>query len=298
MSLATRNGGGPINPIAAYEDEGREVQVQPVSAYGTAIRSEIESQVAVAKRNPRSIKRFLDTATTIATINPTVAKSCIYALERWDGKEQKKKVINGPSVRLAEIMSSCYQNLRVQTQVVDMDDRFVTVIGTCLDTENNIGVSIEVKRRITNKDGKTYSEDMIAVTTAAASSIARRNAIFAVIPNAFRDVVYQAAKEVACGRGESFEDTRNQWIDYFIGLGIGLPRILAALDVRGADDITMEHLATFIGLDNRYREGEDIQALFPIVETVKPAASKTSEVADKLKAKPEVKPQREPGNEG
>ena len=111
-------------------------------------------------------------------------------------------------------------------------------------------------------------------------------------------MVFEAAKEVACGRGESFEQTRNQWLDYFVGLGIGLPRILAAIDVRGADDITMEHVAVFMGLDNRYREGEDIQALFPIVEAAKPAASKTSEVADKLKAKPEVKPQREPGDEG
>ena len=291
MSLATRNG-GPINPIAAYEDEGREVQVQPVSAYGTAIRSEIESQVAVAKRNPRSIKRFLDTAITTATINPAVAKSCMYSLPRG-GKQ-----VSGPSIRLAEIMSSSYQNLRIQTQVVDVDDRFVTVVGTCLDTENNIGVSIEVKRRITDKNGRVYNEDMIQVTAAAASAIARRNAIFAVIPNAFRDVVFEAAKEVACGRGESFEQTRNQWLDYFVGLGIGLPRILAAIDVRGADDITMEHVAVFMGLDNRYREGEDIQALFPIVEAAKPAASKTSEVADKLKAKPEVKPQREPGDEG
>ena len=292
MSLATRNGGGPINPIAAYEDEGREVQVQPVSAYGTAIRSEIESQVAVAKRNPRSIKRFLDTAITTATINSAVAKSCMYSLPRG-GKQ-----VSGPSIRLAEIMSSSYQNLRIQTQVVDVDDRFVTVVGTCLDTENNIGVSIEVKRRITDKNGRVYNEDMIQVTAAAASAIARRNAIFAVIPNAFRDVVFEAAKEVACGRGESFEQTRNQWLDYFVGLGIGLPRILAAIDVRGADDITMEHVAVFMGLDNRYREGEDIQALFPIVETAKPAGSKTSEVADKLKAKPEVKPQREPGDEG
>ena len=290
MSLATRN--GSHNPIATYDDEPREIQIQPVTAYGTAIRSEIESQVSVAKRNPRSIKRFLDTATTVATINPTVAKSCIYSVPRG-GKQ-----VSGPSVRLAEIMQSAYQNLRVQTQVVDVDDRFITVVGTCLDTENNIGVSIEVKRRITDKNGRTYSDDMIQVTAAAASAIARRNAIFAVIPNAFREIVFEAAKDVACGRGESFEQTRDQWIEYFGGIGVGLPRILAALDVRGVADITMEHIATFIGIDNRLRDGEDLQSLFPVVDPVKPAASKTSDLTDKLRAKTDAKPQREPGDEG
>ncbi len=290
MSLALRQTGG----LAEIEDEGREVDVVPASTYGTIIRSEIEAQVATAHRYPRSIRKFKDTAVALATLSRAVAESCIYALPRGG------KTINGPSVRLAEILASCYGNLRVLTRVTDQDDRHVTVTATCLDTENNYGVSIEVKRRVTDRNGKTYNDDMIAVTIAAATSIAYRNAVFKVIPNAFRDVVYAEAKHVAAGKGDDFASTRDGWLAYFADHGIPAERVFDGLGVRGADDMTLEHVTTLIGIYNRIEDGSmtAAQAFPATVQAPAPAeGSKSQQLAAKLKGTGRDQPP-EPGSDG
>lgn len=292
MSLAIRNGGINGNALAELEGEGREVDMPPASSYGVAIRSEIEAQVAVAHQYKRSIRKFRDDATAMATLTQAVAKSCIYALPRGG------KTINGPSVRLAEILAASYGNIRVQTRVTDQDDRFVTVTATCLDTEKNYGVSIEVKRRITDKHGRTYNEDMIAVTIAAASSIAYRNAVFRVIPNAFRDVIYQEAVAVSLGNAADFEATRDGWIGYFVDQRIPADRVFAALGVKGAEDMTVEHVATLVGIDNRLRDGSmTLAQAFPTGEPAAPAeGTKSQLLAAKLKGASVEAP--EPGSAG
>ena len=76
----------------------------------------------------------------------------------------------------------------------------ITAQAICHDLETNLAVSKEVKRRITNKYGKTYSEDMQVVTGNAASSIAFRNAVLAVIPKAVTKRIINEVKKVALGQ--------------------------------------------------------------------------------------------------
>lgn len=285
MSLATLNSKTEL--MGQGFDEDGSSQSFPVPAMSGAIRSEIEAQVAVAHRYPRSIKNFLDDAISFATRNERIAKACIYAVPRGS------KMLNGPSVRLAEIMASCYGNMRVETFITEIDSRFVTVKGVCLDTQKNYGRGVEVKRRITDSKGKTYSEDMIAVTTAAASAIASRNAIFAVIPNAFRDEVYEAVQQVAIGKGQSFSDVRDGWLTHFNTMGVTTPRILEVLGVRGIEDMTFDHTATLLGIDNRINDGASINEMFPLpAAPVDPTKSKSADIAAKLKGQPE------PGSQG
>jgi len=292
MSLATRQ---PA-VLAEYEeldDSSRETEIVNPSSLGAIVRSEIEAQVATARRYPRSIKRFLDKALSQVNAHKSIAEKCIYALERWDAKEQKKKIINGPSVRMAEILASCYGNLRCQTRIASIDDRFIKVEASCLDTENNVGISQEVQRRITTAAGKTFNEDMIAVTANAAMSIALRNAIFRVIPVAYRDIIYHEAKQVASGRAASFAETRDDLVSQIAGMGVPLDRLLSAIEAKSIDDMDAEHVATMQGILNKIEDGATVAEMFPLpLAPADPSKSKSANIAAKLKGQPE------PGSQG
>ena len=134
-------------------------------------RSEIDQQIATARRYPRSIKRFRDEALQMVTLSESVAEQCIYALPR-DGK-----TIEGPSARFAEVVASAWGNCRAGARVINDAGEFVTAQGVFHDLERNVAITYEVQRRITDKHGKRYKADMIGVTANAACSIALRNAI-------------------------------------------------------------------------------------------------------------------------
>lgn len=142
-------------------------------------RSEIEQQIATARRFPRSIKRFRDESMQMVTLSESVAEQCIYALPR-DGK-----TIEGPSARFAEVIASAWGNCRAGARVVDDKGEFVVSQGVFHDLERNVAITYEVQRRITNKKGQRFSADMIGVTANAACSIALRNAILKGVPKAF-----------------------------------------------------------------------------------------------------------------
>ncbi|MGL5914163.1 MAG: hypothetical protein ACRCZB_08355, partial [Bacteroidales bacterium] len=135
-------------------------------------RAEVDMQIATAKTYPRELPRVLNQIETYATMDTETAEDCFYALRR--GRGDDNNVIEGVSVRLAEIIAGAWGNLRVQTRIIGNDGRTVTCQGLCHDLETNLAVSVEVKRRITDRNGKTFSEDMQVVTGNAASAIAFR----------------------------------------------------------------------------------------------------------------------------
>ena len=152
-------------------DEGREVVSTDAGTVALLNRSEIDMQISTAKKWPRSIKRFRDEALQMVTLNDQIAAECIYSLPR-DGK-----VVEGPSARFGEIAASAWGNCRAGARVVSDQGDFVTAQGVFHDLERNVAITYEVQRRITGKNGRRYSADMIGVTGNAASSIALRSAI-------------------------------------------------------------------------------------------------------------------------
>src|SRR5262245_11187920 len=142
-------------------------------------RSEIDIQIATARKYPRSLLKFKNDAEAMACLDEETASSCFYALKRAE------KPIEGPSVRLAEIVASAWGNLRSGARIIAEDEKFVVAQGACHDLEKNVAFQVEVRRRITDKNGRRYSDDMITTTCNAACSIALRNAIFKAIPGAY-----------------------------------------------------------------------------------------------------------------
>jgi len=155
-------------------------------------KAQIDIQVATAKQYPRNIKRSVDNAIAIVTMDPQTAATCNYSLPRGG------KTISGPSVHLATILSQVWGNLRVESKVVDVSATQITSQAVCFDLENNLAIKVEVKRSIMTRSGR-MNEDMQTVTGNAANSIAFRNAVLKVIPKGVVDKVYNAAKDTITG---------------------------------------------------------------------------------------------------
>lgn len=237
------------NETAAAE-EVQQVQAPEAGVLTAISRAELDQQITTARAYPRSLKRFVDECLSMATLNESVAAACFYALPR-DGK-----TIDGPSARLAEIVASAWGNCRAGARVVDEGSEFITAQGVFHDLERNVQVTMEVRRRITDKRGRRYSADMIGVTGNAACSIALRNAVFRGIPRAFWEDIYVAARRAAVGDAETLVAKRDKAIQHFAKMGVAQDAVLAVLEVRGVEDIDLEKLATLRGLATAIKDGD------------------------------------------
>jgi len=236
--------------LQVIEPEKVEVlQVNNADSLAALNRSEIDVQIATAKQYPRNLAQVLKNIETLATMDEETAGQCFYILKRQD------KRIEGPSVRMAEIIASSWGNIRLQARIIANDGKMITAQGICHDLESNYAVSSEVKRRITDKHGKTYSEDMQVVTGNAACAIAMRNALFKVVPAALVKKVIAKAKLVSLGKANSLEESRQKMLDYFKKLGVEDKNIFDYLSISKVDEIDTDMLVELRGLANAIKEG-------------------------------------------
>jgi hypothetical protein len=237
-------------------EEDIETEVGTISEMGGSLalqavdKAAIDVQIATAKAYPRSVDKALKEALTLATLDEETAASMFYALPR------SGKTIEGPSARLAEVMAYSWGNLRVDADIIAEDRTHVTAMGTCFDLEKNVAVRVRVKRRITDKRGKRYNEDMIGVTSNAAVSIALRNCVFKVIPAALVRRIYADARTASLGQGGTITQKRQKALDWFGKLGVKEEEVFQVLGVRGMDDIGEDQLITLRGLVTAIQDGE------------------------------------------
>lgn len=277
----------------ALEGELMEREVEGGNALMAINASEINQQIATAKRYPRSIKEFVREATEMVSMNQTVAQECMYSLKRGSGGDSK--VIEGPSARMAEIVASAWGNCRAGARVISEDDRFVTAQGAFIDLQRNVAITYEVKRRITDRQGRKYSDDMIGVTANAACSIALRNAVFKGVPKAFWQEIYRVARQTAIGDAKTLGTRRSDMLAAFAKMGVEKEKVFAYLEVKGIEDVSLDHLGLMLGVFQAIRDGETtIDETF----TAPTAGGKVGEssVGDKFgKGK---KPEAETGEQG
>jgi hypothetical protein len=262
----------------------QELIVMEPTAIEAQTRGEIDIQISTAKSYPRSIKRFKQTALTMATIDEETAASMFYRLPRGG------KSIEGPSARLAEIVSGAWGNLRAEARVIETGKSHITARGMAWDLETNVATSVEVRRRITNRAGKRFDEDMIGVTANAACSIALRNAVFKVVPMAYVKEIFAKAKAIAIGDGSTLDDRREKMIAAFGAMGVETKSILAFLEVEGIEDIGLKHLEDLIGIHTAIADGD----LSPS-EAFKVQPAKKEAVKAKVKVAKETDGKEAPG---
>lgn len=245
------------------ENSESAMAVVSESALSLITKAEIDVAISTAKAFPRSLKVFLDKAKSMASISEEVAASCNYALPRGG------KSLEGPSVRLAEIVCACYGNIRAGARVIANDGKTITAQGICHDLETNNSVTVEVRRSILDKFGKPYREDMQVVTGNAACAIAYRNAVFKVVPSALVAEVYDMAKDVAKGTQETLPARRDKAVKYFKDQGITEKQICEALEVKKIEDIDLEKLGVLRGFVSAIKNGEStVKEIFDPVQPI------------------------------
>lgn len=217
-------------------------------------RAAIDVQIATAKKYPRVLSSVKQNMLSFATLDEETAASCFFTLPGRKGGDGKP--IQGPSIRMAEIAISCFQNLRAGARVIADDGKQITAQGVCHDLQNNVCISVEIKRRVTKQNGARYSDDMVVMTGNAACAIALRNATFKVVPLALVRPVYEAAKRTAIGDSKTLVERRSLAVDHFIKMGIAKEKIFAAIQVKSIEDITLEHLETLQGFRTAIKDGE------------------------------------------
>jgi len=226
-------------------------------------KAQIDVQISTAKAYPRNIKRAVENSIAIATMDVATAGTCTYALPRGGKK------VTGPSVNLAKIIAQNWGNLRIETKVIDVDKTTVTSQAIAFDLETNIAIKVEVKRSILqneNVNGKPtgrkvrMNEDMIVVTGNAGNSIALRNAVFAIIPKAVTDRVYNEALKTITG--DLSDETklikkRKQVVD---GLKdtykVTEAEILQAVGKAAIEHLQPDDIAVLIGIGTSIKEGD------------------------------------------
>lgn len=224
-------------------------------------RAEVDIQVETAKRwpahsTPDQIAAALRKAEAFALVDSETAESCFYRLER-QGKNGERTVIEGPSVRLAEIIAASWGNLRIATQIVGNDGRFITARGACHDLESNVAQIVETRRGITTSKGYTFSADMQTVTGNAAAAIARRNAILAVIPAAVFKPLYGRIREFVLGEvTNDLENRRAKMLRTFATAGVTREMILEYLGVPDISGVDAEMMTRLVGVWNAIRDGQ------------------------------------------
>ena len=242
------------------EETGTDLVVREGSADSlTQInQAEISTMISTAKRFPRSVVLFQRKLLELATLDEETATSMLYSLPRGG------KPIEGPSIRLAEAAASSWGNLHYGARVIGADDKWVHAQGVAWDLETNNRVFIEVSRRITDKYGRRYNDDMIGVTAQAAVSIALRNAVFRVIPLALVKPAYEEARLTAIGKAMTMEQRRAKALELFAKMGVTQDRILASMGRKGVEDLTVEDLMELRGLFTAIKDGQTtIEEAFP-----------------------------------
>jgi len=237
-------------------------------------KAAIDMQISTAKHYPRNIKRSVDDALAIVTMDKETAQTCTYSVPRGG------KTISGPSVHLAKILAQVWGNLRIEAKVVSIDAKHTTSEAVCFDLEKNIAIKTQVKRSIVGKYGR-FNDDMITVTGNAANSIALRNAILSVIPKAVVDKVYNASKQTITGDlsdKNKLIAKRKQVFDAFKDTyGITEKEVLGVLGKAAIDHVTSDDLVVLIGIGTAIKDG-DISVENAFKKGGKGADEKLSEV--------------------
>jgi hypothetical protein len=227
-----------------------EVEVYSQNPVEMSSRADVDIQIVTAKKYPRDPATAGRNMVKMATIDETVAAQCFYSLPRG-GKE-----IRGPSVRLAEIALSSWGNCRVSSGIIATEPNFVVAEAVGWDLESNVGVKTQCRRRITDKYGKRYNDDMIGVTSNAACAVAMREAIFKLVPRTMVNRAYDSARNIAVGDVSKLPSRIESMFERFGKIGVEPDKILASLGKKDRQEISLGDIEYLIGVYNGIMDGE------------------------------------------
>jgi hypothetical protein len=248
--------------MSETEDFTQATQVD-MSVIEAQNRGEVDIQISTANKYPRSLTKSLNNCIVAVTMDIEMAKSCKYSIKRAG------KTITGPSIHLAKLIASQYKNLRISCRITRNDGKNIYSEGVCFDLENNVAFRVEIPRKITDKEGRPFSEDMQTVTANAANSISMRNAIFATIPRFFIDRVLSEIDKCIDGKLSDKAFFLQERARIFATLktkyGVSEERVLLACGQNTLEAIDKENIRFLIQLLQSLTDGDTtINESFPV----------------------------------
>lgn len=212
----------------------------------------LNQSVATARAFPRTPSLVMKAIKDLVMLDKETAKECVYALPRGG------KPIRGPSVRMAEIVASSWGNCDVASRIVHTDyvQKFVEAEGIFHDLETGMRRVTRSRRSIADKYGKIYNQDMILMTSNAAASIAIREAILKGIPKAAWREAFILAERVIAGDVKTLVERRGEAMKAFAAFGVKPEQVFAVLDVKGMEDITIDHMPDLSGMYHALKSGD------------------------------------------
>lgn len=234
------------------DDEITEV-IADMSVIYQQDKATIDTQITTAKAYPRNIRRSVDNAIAIVTMDKESAAECTYSVPRG-GKQ-----ITGPSVHLARAIVQCWGNFRSEVKVIEEGKKHVISQAIAWDLENNVATKVEVKRSIMTRNGR-MTDDMITVTGNAANAIAYRNAVFAVVPKSVTAKVLGEANKFLIGDvsdeqklKKEAEKVVNKLVKIY---SVSIEEVLSAIGKTEVSQVTQDNILTLIGIGTAIKDGD------------------------------------------
>lgn len=213
--------------------------------------AEIDRLIATAHRFPRKLDVVREQLTQMALMDEASAENSVYALPRGG------KPIVGPSIGFANAAAMAWGNCWDDGHWLHTDRREKVVVGrgVFIDFQTNRRTTITEQRRIVNARGHLFSDDMIIVTSKAASSIARRNAILAGVPRPIWFPIYERALYIVRGTEATLPERREKALKALMNYGINPKQVFLYLGVKDDKEIGVEHIPTLRGMFTQLRDG-------------------------------------------
>ena len=267
-----------------FEDDVEVVEVHTGSRVEQAREEGLwTSLVKLARKEPRDWRLIVREAVAMVTFSEDAAKACFYALPRG-GKQ-----IVGPSIHLAKAIQASAGSIAIRARSVREDEKFVEVSVAAMDLCKMNYVEVSARRRITDKSGNRYNQDMIDMTANAAMSIAHRNGVLRLIPEFVVSQVASAARQCAIGDIASLAEKRADALEILHKARVTDDRILSVLDVQTTDQIDGDGLLVLGSLYRQMRdEGKTIEEAFPLPQE-KRAGAGTPSAKDAIDALAKLK---------
>lgn len=229
------------------------------SAATEMIRAEIDSQITTARAYPRSLSRAMKMILEIVTLDEESAIECMYRLPRAGTP------IIGPSIRFAEAVKQSYGNCRAEAFVsgVNKVEGWVEATAIFLDLETNVATKVSRRRRITDKYGKIYKDDMIIVTSNAACAVAMRECILQAVPKPLWRGSFEKVNTIVRGDAKTLVERRSRAVTSFAAFGVEPEKVFALIGVKGMEDITLDHLPELFAAFQAIKNGEEtVESMF------------------------------------
>jgi len=238
-------------------------QVTPLEAMPAvndkALETELALQFRFARENPRNVRKAMEVIAELATLDPDTAEEMIYSLPSRGDDPNKR--IEGASIRFAEAMAQCWGNNRTLSRVVEIDriNKQIIAEGVFHDLETNAITTMRHARSISTKSGALFGADMIKLTTNAACSIAKRNAILAGIPKGVQRPAERKARELITSAFRrltpaQLAQKRREAIGYLGKRGVTPDQVYRRLGVKSEAEIQAQDLLDLRSMADALRQ--------------------------------------------